>query len=84
MRIEFSEIAWDEYLEWERENKKHFKKIQRFIKEVQRDPVGKGTGKAEILKGGKGRSKRIDDYHRFAYDVQDDVLKILSLKGHYD
>ncbi len=84
MNVLFINDAWDEYLEWAVEDKKSFKKINRFIEEVKRDPIGRGTGKAEILRGGKGRSKRIDGHHRFTYNVEDGNLIILSLKGHYD
>jgi Txe/YoeB family toxin of toxin-antitoxin system len=43
--------AWDEYLSWQREDKKTLKRINKLIKSIQRDGYSKGLGKPEPLKG---------------------------------
>lgn len=49
MRITFSKIAWDEYVSWQKEDKKMLKKINDLIKDIQRNPFT-GIGKPEPLK----------------------------------
>ena len=43
--ITFAEDAWEEYLEWQIQDKKTLKKINTLLKEVQRTPF-EGTSKA--------------------------------------
>lgn len=39
MKITFSQKAWDDYLEWQRQDKKKFKKINTLIKNISRTPM---------------------------------------------
>ncbi|MDX9795942.1 MAG: Txe/YoeB family addiction module toxin [Sulfurimonadaceae bacterium] len=84
MIISFVERSWDEYNNWQKEDIKLFKKIQRLIKETLRDPFG-GIGKPEPLKNNlKGYwSKRISDEHRLVYKIEENQLVIISCKYHY-
>jgi toxin YoeB len=44
-----------------------------------------GIGKPEVLKTRKAYSRRIDEYNRLVYTGdENNNLKILSCKGHYD
>ena len=49
MRILRDERAWEEYLSWQKEDKKTLKRINMLIKDIQRSPY-EGIGKPEPLK----------------------------------
>lgn len=85
MLITFSENAWEDYISWQREDKRMLKKINDLIKEVQRTPY-KGLGKPESLKFDlQGYwSRRIDQEHRLVYQVIDNELYIYACRYHYD
>jgi len=85
MKVTFSEIAFGQYLEWQGEDRKTLKRINKLIKDIQRNVFMKGIGKPEALKGRKEYSREIDDTNRLVYtgDAQRDLV-IVSCKGHYD
>lgn len=65
-------------------NKVILKKIAQLTEAILKNPT-KGIGKPEALKynlAGKW-SRRITDEHRFIYQIEDDLIKVYSLKGHY-
>lgn len=49
MVITFTENAWEDYLYWQKVDKKIIRKINGLIKEIQQTPF-EGTGKPEPLK----------------------------------
>jgi toxin YoeB len=49
MVITFTKIAWEDYIYWQSIDKKVVKKINRLIKDIQRNPFD-GFGKPEALK----------------------------------
>jgi toxin YoeB len=59
-------------------------KIRELLLSIKESPF-KGIGKPEQLKhklSGKW-SRRINGEHRIVYDVEDQIINIYSLKGHY-
>ena len=60
MRIVWSEVAWDEYIYWQTQDKRTLKKINELIKSIERDGVMEGIGKPEPLRYRDGYSRRID------------------------
>ena len=84
MKITFSEIAWEEYLSWQIEDKKILKKINDLIKVIKRTPY-EGIGKPEPLKFDLAGlwSRRIDLEHRLVYQIIDAELLIYSCRYHY-
>ena len=84
MRLIFSENAWEDYLYWQRTDKKTLSRINKLIKEIKRTPF-KGIGKPEPLKHGLAGywSRRINEEHRMVYKVTDDALLIAQLRYHY-
>lgn len=85
MNLLFSEQAWEDYLYWQRHDKKMLQRIHALIQEIQRDPY-RGTGKPEPLKFSlKGFwSRRIDEEHRIVYRIREDRLEIAQLRYHYE
>ena len=85
MRKIWSDEAWDDYIKWQSEDKKTLKRINALIKDIESNG-GKGIGKSELLKGNLSgfSSKRIDDFNRLVYRVKDEVIEIVSCKGHYE
>lgn len=84
MRLVFAEKAWEDYLYWQKTDKKLLKRINTLIKNITREPF-EGIGKPEPLKHALSGywSRRINDEHRIVYKVQDDSLLIAQLRFHY-
>ncbi|MCI6260518.1 Txe/YoeB family addiction module toxin [Pyramidobacter sp. SM-530-WT-4B] len=85
MNKRWSDIAWDEYLEWQSVDKKAVKKINALIKDIERNGVSKGIGKPELLRYINGWSREIDKKNRLVYRIDEhEFLFIASCKGHYE
>ena len=84
MRLIFAEHAWEDYLHWQKYDKKILKRINLLIKEIKRSP-DTGIGKPEKLKNSFSgyNSRRITDEHRIVYKVIEDDLIIIQLRYHY-
>lgn len=84
MKLIFSETAWEDYLYWQKIDKKMLQRINELIRVISRTPF-EGIGKPEPLKHGfKGYwSRRINDEHRLVYKVQDDAILIAQCRYHY-
>ncbi|PSJ22236.1 Txe/YoeB family addiction module toxin [Halomonas sp. ND22Bw] len=84
MKLTLSEHAWEEYLYWQKTDKKVLRRINQLIKEIQRTPF-EGIGKPEPLKHGLAGywSRRINDEHRLVYKVTENALLIAQLRYHY-
>lgn len=65
-------------------NKPLLKKIIQLIKAITTNPY-QGIGKPEALKHELIGywSRRIDNTHRLVYKIENNILEIHSLKGHY-
>ena len=84
MKLVFADAAWEDYLYWQKQDKRMVVRINKLIRETQRDPFA-GVGKPEPLKhalSGFG-SRRITDEHRIVYKVEPDALLIAMLRYHY-
>jgi len=84
MKLIFSEQAWDDYLFWQKNDRKTLERINTLIREIQRQPFA-GIGKPEPLKHALAGywSRRINDEHRLIYKVSDAGLLIAQLRYHY-
>ena len=84
MKLVFAENAWEDYLYWQKTDKKILKRINLLIKDITRDPFD-GIGKPEPLKHALSGywSRRINDEHRIVYKIQQDSLLISQLRYHY-
>jgi toxin YoeB len=85
MEVIFTPKALSHLKDWKKSgNTGVQKKIEELLQSI-RDTPFEGIGKPEPLKhelSGKW-SRRIDHTHRIIYGVDNDVLNIYSLKGHY-
>ena len=84
MKLVFAEEAWDDYLYWQKQDKRMVERINRLILETQREPFA-GIGKPEALKHALAGywSRRITDEHRMVYRIEDNALLIAQLRFHY-
>ncbi len=84
MGILWEDDAWKEYLDWQVEDLKTLKRINKIIKDIQRNPID-GLGHPETLSGNLSGwwSRRIDEKNRIVYKPNEDTITILSCKGHY-
>lgn len=85
MKIIFDEQGWDDYLYWQRHDKKLLKKLNTLIKDIKRTPF-EGIGNPEPLKHNWSGfwSRRINQEHRLVYAVRDDALLIAQCRKHYE
>ncbi|MEH6584746.1 MAG: Txe/YoeB family addiction module toxin [Halioglobus sp.] len=84
MKLIFAENAWEDYLYWQKNDKKILKRVNTLIKDITRVPF-EGIGKPEPLKHALSGywSRRINDEHRIVYRVRADSLLIAQLRYHY-
>ncbi len=84
--LRFSEQAKDDIRQHKKSgNKSVVNKITLLLEELAKHPFT-GTGKPEPLKHNLSGvwSRRINREHRLVYEVDDDVILVLSAKGHYE
>ena len=84
MKLIFAGTAWDDYLYWQKTDKKILNRINALVKDIRRDPFD-GVGKPEPLKHALSGywSRRINDEHRIVYKVHQDSILIAQLRYHY-
>jgi toxin YoeB len=84
VKLVFSAHAWEDYLHWQRTDRKVLGRINLLIREAMRNPF-EGIGKPEPLKHALAGwwSRRINDEHRLVYRVAGDALEIAQLRYHY-
>ena len=85
MKYIFVDESWEDYLYWQKTNKKYMKKINDLLKAISREPFT-GIGKPEPLKHNYQGfwSRRIDGEHRLIYKVKADEILIAKCRFHYD
>ncbi len=85
MKYIFVDESWDDYLYWQKTDKKILSKISDLLKDISRNPMS-GKGKPEPLKHKyKGYwSRKIDSEHRLIYKVKDNEILIAKCRFHYE
>jgi toxin YoeB len=80
----FSELAWDDYLYWQQEDKKLLKRINKLIIDIERNG-NIGIGKPEPLKNELSGfwSRRITEEHRLIYYIDNENIYIVQCRFHY-
>lgn len=84
MKKRFSDCAWEDYLYWQKTDKKMLKKINEILKDIERHPY-EGIGKPEALKHSLSGywSRRINLEHRCVYRIEANEIQIAQLRHHY-
>ena len=76
--------AWEDYLYWQKQDKKTLKRINLLIKDIERNAF-EGIGKPEPLKEDLSGywSRRIDEKNRIVYKIKDNQVVIIQCGSHY-
>jgi len=84
LKLIFSDNAWEDYLYWQKADRKILRRINTLIQEIKRNAF-EGIGKPEPLKHALSGywSRRINDEHRIVYKVTSDAVHIAQLRYHY-
>jgi len=88
MKILFTEEAWEDYLHWQRHDRKVLKRVNALVNDIARTPFD-GIGKPETLKASLAGwwSRRITGDHRLVYrvvgEVPDQRIEIVQCRYHY-
>lgn len=88
MILSWADIGWDDYLYWQKTDKKQLKRINTLIKDIKRQPF-EGLGDPEPLKHNWPNrkitywSRRIDREHRLVYKVTNEAIFIAQCRYHY-
>ena len=81
----FSDVAWEDFSAWLREDRKTAKKILTLIQDIERNG-NEGLGKPEALRFHMSGywSRRITEKDRLIYRFDEHTIYIAACKGHYD
>lgn len=84
MIVQFSDEAWEDYLHWQKVDRRKIERINGLIKAITRTPF-EGIGKPELLRFDRAGwwSRRIDIEHRMVYRVEGGTVQIAALRHHY-
>ena len=80
----WTENAWQDYVYWQTEDRKTFKRINKLLDDIARNG-NSGIGKPEPLLGDLNGfwSRRIDETNRLVYRIDETKIYILSCRYHY-
>jgi toxin YoeB len=84
VKVIFAERGWEDYLHWQKADRKVVRRVNDLIRDIQRSPF-EGKGKPEALKHALSGywSRRITDEHRIVYRVEGDAVLVAQLRYHY-
>ena len=84
-RITRTPAAWEDYLDWQGQDRKTLKRINTLIQDCLREPYT-GIGKPEPLKETLTGfwSRRIDEANRLVYRIDGNDLVVIACRYHYD
>ena len=83
--ISFTPQGFDDYVFWQENNKKILKQINKLLKDIARNAYD-GIGHPEPLKDNLSGcySRHITKDDRLVYRIINDIIEVISCKGHYD
>ena len=84
MNIRFLDQTWDDYIHWQENDRAMLRRINRLIRDIDRDPYD-GIGKPEALQHELAGywSRRIDHEHRFVYRMDAETIVVVQCRNHY-
>lgn len=85
MKFVFVDESWEDYLYWQKMDKKKVKKINELLKDIARN-LFDGIGKPEPLKHKYSGfwSRPMDSEHRLIYQHTEGEILIAKCRFHYD
>ncbi len=85
MRLVWTELAWEDYLWFQENDRQLLKRINLLLQDAQRAPTS-GLGKPERLKANLSGywSRRINTEHRLVYTFSDEELIVIFCRYHYE
>ncbi|WP_237222521.1 Txe/YoeB family addiction module toxin [Rothia nasimurium] len=85
MELVWSSQAWEDYLWWQRQDRKVLKRINTLLKDIQRNG-NEGIGKPEALRNNLSGywSRRITEEHRLVYKIVGNSVRIAAVRYHYE
>lgn len=80
----WSDEAWEDYVYWQKQDKKTLRKINSLINDIDRNGY-EGIGKPEPLRENLSGwwSRRIDDSNRIVYRIRENRIEIVQCGSHY-
>ena len=80
----WTDAAWDDYLYWQRQDRKTLHRINKLLMDIDRNGYH-GIGKPEALHADLSGywSRRIDDDNRIVYKIDNNVMRIVQCGSHY-
>ena len=84
MLLVWSTTAWNQYVAWQREDRKILRRINQLLEDIQRNGYS-GIGKPEPLRNQLSGywSRRITSEHRLVYRIEGEHVLIASCRTHY-
>jgi len=84
MILSWADLAWDDYLYWQKVDKRILKRINALLKDIKREPYS-GVGSPEPLRHNWSGywSRRINREHRLVYKVMDGEVIVAQCRFHY-
>lgn len=84
-RLLWTSAAWADYVWWQGQDHKTFRRINLLIQDTMRHPF-EGISKPERLRENLSGfwSRRIDDTHRLVYTVAHDAIAIVACRYHHE
>lgn len=84
MDVCFHKNAFEDYVFFQKNDKKRIERINKLLKEIVREPFV-GIGKPEALKHNLSGfwSRRISNEHRLVYALKNNSIYILQCRYHY-
>jgi len=78
------DLAWNDYVHWQTQDKKTLKKINKLLLDIERNGYN-GIGKPEPLKHDLSGfwSVKIDDKNRIVFRIAGGKLEIIQCGSHY-
>lgn len=80
----WSDIAWEDYVYWQAQDRKTLKKINELLKDIDRNGY-RCKGKPEALKEDLAGywSVHIDQKNRLVFKIDEGAIKIAQCRNHY-
>lgn len=80
----WDDMAWEDYVYWQSQDRRTLRRINALIKDIDRNGYA-GIGKPEPLTGDLSGwwSRRIDEANRIVYRIRAGVVEIIQCGSHY-